>query len=183
MTKEEIFIRKALTEVYPQLLINAKKVCSYSFDKYGLDLIAVACEFFLLKPISAQLKTIENGKLENFITFIMAIQLKSSTSKFYREYRHHHLKQRELYDISYEKYGFDNISNEAFEDEPNHLLDCVKAQMNTLDPYSKMLINERVILESNYTDISKRYNINYASLKRDTEKALTQLKKLCSHFI
>jgi len=183
MTKEEIFIRKALTEVYPQLLINAKKVCSYSFDKYGLDLVAVACEFFLLKSEEAQLKTIEDGKLENFITYIMSVQLKSSTSKFYKEYRQHHIKQRELYDISYEKYGFDPVHNEAFEDEPNRLIECIKAQMKTLDPYSSMLINERVILESNYTDISKKYSINYASLKRDTEAALTQLKKLCKHFI
>mgnify|MGYP003632468107 CR=1 FL=1 len=182
MTKEEIFIRKALTKVYPQLVINAKKVCSYSFDKYGYDLIAVCVEFFLRKPIEAQLTTIENNKLENFITFMMAIQLKSSSSKFYREYRQHHLKQRELYDISYEKYGFSSVTNDAFEDEPNELIECIKAQMETLDPYSKMLINERVILESSYTDISKKYNINYASLKRDTDKALTEIRELCQQY-
>lgn len=179
MTKEEIQIRKALTKVYPQLLINAKKVCSYSFDKYGLDLIAVCVEFFLRKPLEAQLKTIEDNKLENFITFMMAIQLKSSTSKFYKEYRQHHIKQRELYDISYEKYGFESVTNDAFEDEPNRLIECIQKQITKLDPYSQMLIRERVILESSYTDISKRYNINYPSLKRDTDKALTEIKELC----
>ena len=64
LTEDEIFIRKKIEEVYPQLVLNARKVSTTNFHKWGLDLITTVVEFFLKKPIETQLSTIENGKLE-----------------------------------------------------------------------------------------------------------------------
>ena len=60
MTKDEIFVRKELEKVYPQLLINAKKVCGQGYQMWGEDLLPLAITFFLEKPLEQQLKTINN---------------------------------------------------------------------------------------------------------------------------
>tara|TARA_R110000803_G_scaffold38327_8_gene82783 strand:- start:2156 stop:2716 length:561 start_codon:yes stop_codon:yes gene_type:complete len=178
LTKEEIYIRKEIANIYPQLLINAKKTCGYAFDKHGLDLIAVCVEFFLSKPLKDQLRTIENNKLENFLTFMMAMQLKSGSSRFYYQYRKHHEKQRELY-FNFD-YGYEYITyNDAFKNEKSELLTCLECEIDKLDPYLKMLVKEKLIEQKTYVDISTQYDINYTSLKKDTNKAIKQIKLKC----
>ena len=178
LTKEEEFVRDEISKIYPQLVINSRKTCGYAFDKHGLDLIAVCVEFFLSKPLEAQLKTIENGKLENFITFMMAMQLKSGSSRFYYQYRKHHESQRELY-FNFD-YGSNYIeTNAAFEDEEDEVVTCIKCEIEKLDPYMKMLVRERVIENKTYTYISETYNINYSSLKTDTNKAIKIIREKC----
>ena len=183
LSKDEQFVRRELTKIYPQLIINARKTCGQAYDKHGHDLLALAIEFFLLKPLEDQLLTIKNGKMENFITFIMATQLKSGTSKFYTTYRRHHEKQRELYDnYDYSKYETEMVSyNDAFEDEESELMACIRASMKELNIYHQMLIEEKILNNKTYKHISKTYNINYASLKKDTVEALDQIKQLCQH--
>ena len=178
LTKEEKFVRDELSKIYPQLVINARKTCGYAFDKHGLDLIAVCVEFFLNKPLEAQLKTIENNKLENFITFMMGMQLKSGSSKFYTQYRRHHESQRELY------FNFDYgdkylATNDAFEEEEDEVVTCIKCEIEKLDPYMKMLVKEKVLEGKTYTYISETYNINYSSLKTDTNKAIKIIREKC----
>lgn len=183
MTEDEIFVRKELEKAYPQLLINTKKTCGYAFEKHGLDLLAVAVEFFLMKPVEVQLDAIEKNKMINFITFIMGVQLKSGSSKFYNVYRKHHEKQRELYDnYDYGKAGLaTNVDNAAFEDEEDELMECMKYQISKLNPYQQMLVQEKLIEGRSYAHISKTYNINYGSLKLDTTKAINIIKKACQH--
>lgn len=180
LSQEEIMIRQELEKIYPQLLINAKKTCGTAFDKHGLDLIAVCVEFFLNKPLEDQLKTIENGKLENFITFMMAMQLKSGSSKFYSQYRKHHEKQRELY-VNYD-YGYEYVAyNNAFKNEEDEIITCIKCEIEKLNPYMKMLVNERLLEGKTYTYISETYDINYNSLKKDTNATIKQIKQKCQH--
>jgi len=182
LTEEEIFVRKEIEKIYPQLLINAKKTCGAAFDKHGLDLIALCVEFFLTKPLKDQLNTIANKKLENFITFMMAMQLKSGSSKFYYQYRKHHESQRELYP-NYD-YGQKYIAyNTAFNDEESEIVTCIKCEINKLDPYTKMLVNEKVIEGKTYTEISNTYNIQYNTLKRDTTKVIKQIQLTCKNLL
>ena len=181
LTEEEKFIREEVRLIYPQLLINAKKTCGAAFDKHGLDLIAVCVEFFLSKPLQDQLDTIANNKLENFITFMMAMQLKSGSSRFYRDYRKHHEKQRELY--SNFDYGWKYVEyNDAFKDEESEVVTCIKCEIEELDPYMKMLVKEKLIENKTYVEISERYDINYNSLKKDTGRAIKKIKEKCQSF-
>jgi len=182
LSQDEKMIRKEIEKIYPQLLINARKTCGYAFDKHGLDLIAVCVEFFLNKPLEDQLKTIKNNKLENFITFMMAMQLKSGSSKFYKYYRKHHESQRELY-FNFD-YGSKYIeSNDAFRDEESEVITCIQCEIDKLDPYFKMLVQEKLIGEKTYTYISERYDINYSSLKKDTNKAIKTIQEKCKHLL
>lgn len=178
LNEEEKLIRKELGRIYPQLILNAKKTCGYAFAKHGLDGLAVAIEFFLSKPLEDQVRTFKEGKMENFITFILAVQVKSGTSKFYTQYRKHHENQREIFpDYNYgDKF---QILNDAFIDEENEVVACIKCEISKLDPYLKMLVNERALEGKTYTSISETYDINYNTLKKDTQKAILKIKNKC----
>jgi hypothetical protein len=183
LSKDEVFVRKQLEEIYPQLIINSEKTCGYHFDKYGLDLLSVCITFFLEKPIEVQLKTIRDGKLENFITFMMAVQMKSGSSHFYHKYRKHHTKQRELF-LDYDYGDSYKVVNNAF-NEPEHkkFLECVLCEVEKLDPYLKMIVKERVMNGRKYTELVDKYYINYPALKKDQEQVLKKLKEKCKHLI
>lgn len=182
LTEEEKLVRKELEKIYPQLEINARKTCGAAFNKHGYDLLAVAIEFFLKKPIEVQIDAVENNKMENFITFIMGMQLKSGSSYFYTHYRKHHEKQREFFD----NYKYDEsqiVFDTPFQDEEKLVSSCVKKQISLLPPYEKMLVKQLVELENTYTYVSKKFNIPYPYLKRDLKKLLKNLNKKCKHLV
>lgn len=180
MTVEEKKVRKELELVYPQLIINTKKVCGFNYDRWGDDLLALSILFFLEKPLDTQIKIINDGKLENYITFIMGLQVKSGSSKFYKDYRRFMYNQREIYDNNTYKDRMVTFP-EPFEDEESECLACIKHQIDKLDPYLKMLVNEHLIQGENFSTISQKYNITYTHLKRDTLRVSKEIKELCKH--
>ena len=185
LSKEEEYVREQLAKLYPQLIINAKKTAGAMFDKHGLDLIAVAIEFFLNKPIEKQLEAFEKGKAENFITFIMSMQLKSGSSKFYSEYRKHHEKQREFYsNYNYSKYSDDHIVHlEVFTDEPDLHIECLKCEVEKLNAFESMIFQRMLTNKETATALSKEYKIPYHNFKIAAEDIKTKIKRKCKHFL
>lgn len=180
LTQEEIYVRQKLTEVYPQLQINMIKTCGYNSDRWADDLLAVCVTYFLEKDLKTQLKVIEDGKLENYITFIAGIQVRSGSSKFYNYYRRFTNSQRLIFDNK--TYGGHMASyQDTFEDEEDPVVTCIKKQMDDLNPYEKMIINEKVIEEKTYKQISKQYDIPYSSLTRVADETIKKLRELCKH--
>jgi hypothetical protein len=53
--------------------------------------------------------------------------------------------------------------------------------MKDLNPYEKMLIQERVYWGSKFTDIAKKYNIPYTSLSTGLKTTLKKIKQKCQH--
>ena len=184
LTQDEKNVRAALTEIYPQLIINCEKVCGAGFKKHGHDLLALAIEMFLEKEIEYQLKVINDNKLENFITYVMNFQLKHATTRYYHHYRKHNEKQRELFDNKdyvKMKAELDNPFPHAFENQDDDLMLCVKRQIEFLNPYEGMLIKEYVINGNNFNEIAERYDIGYFHLKKDLTKVLKEIKQECQH--
>lgn len=176
LTKEEKFVRKELEKVWPQLQINEKKILGSSYELYGGDLMAVAVEFFLNKPIQQQLDTIKQGKLENFITFIANLQAKSSSTKFYIEYKRPTLSMREYYPDSY---LYDHLIKDDNSDDDVML--CIKQAIRQLNPFEKMIVENRIIKGMSYDDIVEQYDIPYSSISNELTKVKKKLKKLCKH--
>lgn len=186
MTKEEKEIRKEIERLYPQLLVNCQKTCGAVFKKHGGDLLSVAIEMFLTKPLKTQYKVYKDGKIENYITFIMGLQLKSGSSHFYHHYRKHNEKQRDFFP-NYAYKGKNVYANDAFSEESlpknSPAFKCLKHQYNKLNPYEKMLVNKILIEGETYTKISKKYNISYSNLSKDSKDLKQKLKDLCkNHF-
>lgn len=183
--QKEAYVRIELDKLYPQLLINAEKTCGAAFDKYGLDLLAMSVEFFLNKPIDKQVEAFQNNKAENFITFIMATQLKSGSSKFYSEYRKHHEKQREYYpNFDYSKYSDNHVVHlEVFTDEPNLLVECIQCELDKLPAFERMVFNRLLINKEPASKLSKEYDIPYYHFRDTADKIKNNVKKVCKHFI
>lgn len=174
MTQEERYVRKKLEQAYPQLKKNIKKVCGTGYNQWGEDLLSVAIEFFLEKPIQQQLTTIEDGKLENFITWIANIQLKSNSSKYYREYRKPMLGSREIFELNYD-YG-----TESFNEE---LMQCIEEQLDQLDPVLSSAIREIVYYNKPLYEISEELGICMRSTKVLLDQTVKQIQKQCQHCI
>lgn len=181
LTQDEIYVRAELTKLYPQLLINCKKTLGAAYDKHGGDLMSTCVEFFLNKPIEIQVESFKSGKAENFLTFMMGMQSKSGTSRFYTMHRKFHESQRELYvNFDYDYLKKSGISD-PFDDEDDDLMLCIKAVQDKLDPYEKMLLTERVIQKESFVNISEKYDIPYSSLAGQLKKVLKKIQIQCQH--
>ena len=179
MTDQER-VSKEITKIYPQLVINMRKVCGQGFDRWGYDLLSVAVEFFLTKPIEQQIRTIEEGKLENFITYIANIQLKSSSSKFYNVYRKPFMSSRELFD----DYKYEEPENyNALGEEFSYAIDCIKCELEKLDVFERMVFTEVLVDGEKFARVAKKYNIRYYWLKTTAEEVKLKIKEKCRTYL
>ena len=181
LTPKEKFVREEIAKIYDQLVINCKKTCKAGYERWGHDLLPMCIEMFLNKDIKTQLKVIKDGKLENYITFMLGLQVKSGSSRFYSEYRKDSNSYREFFP-NYE-YRVEHQFEKPFEDEEDEVITCIKQQMKKLNPYDKMLVEEILIQKEKYTTVSRKYDIPYASLKRDSELLQIKIKQKCKHLL
>lgn len=178
--KKEI-VQKEIGKIYQQLVINCRKTCGAGYDKWGDDLLAMCIEMFLEKEVDYIWKVYQDGKLENFITFMMGFQLKSGSSRFYHRHRKHLEKSRELLD-NYSVVQNRVAHNKAFSDEPSLIGECMNKVISSLNVYEKMIVNEIMIEGKRFNKVSEKYNINYYSLKNDFERIKIKIKQSCKHF-
>jgi hypothetical protein len=177
---KKAFVDKHITKIFPQLQVNMTKVCGVAYSRWGDDLLSIAVEFFLNKPLDVQYESCKENKAENFITYIANFQLKSSTSRFWHTHRKFVGNTRELYAGSYD-YKQDDMFPKPFEDEISELQKCINKSISKLDPFEKMLIKERVEWGMNFTDIAEKYNIPYSSLQGGIKKILRKIKEQCQY--
>lgn len=182
LTKDEKFVREEISKIYDQLVINCKKTAKEGYEKWGHDLLPMCIEMFLLKDIDTQLKVISDGKLEHYLTFMMSLQLKSSSSRFYSVYRKEGNSYREILpDYKYKNKG--NYFPEPFEDEEDPTVTCLKSVIQNLNPYERMVVNERIIGKEKFSVLSRKYNITYSTLKKDAELLKIKLQRKCRHLL
>ncbi len=177
LTDEEkkIILAKELTRIYPQLQINMTKVCGYNAPLWADDLLVVGLEYWLAKPLEQQWKTHLDGKIENFITYICSVQVRSGGSRFYTQYRKPSIQSRELFD------NYKYVADEDIEEEYGLVIDCMKKQIELLNPYEKMLIEEKIIQGRSYAYINQKYNIHNGHLLRDIKRIVKQIRTKCKH--
>lgn len=174
--EKKAYVDKHLTKIYPQLRVNVEKVCGAGTGQWADDLLPTALEFFLNKPIQVQYESCVNNKAENFITFIMAFQLKSSSTKFWHTHRKFIGSTREYF-VDHHQYDLEKTKDIADDD---HMY-CIKQAIKKLDVFERMLIEERVIKGIRFKEISERYDIPYNSLSNTLNKTLKKLKETCQH--
>lgn len=180
LNEDQKMVRKELSDIYPQLLINARKTLGMGFDKHHGDLIAVCIEFYLEKPLEYQLKVISDGKLEHFLTHMMSFQAKLSTTRYWHHYRKFTEKIREFYpNYNYGPKYTDFPT--PFEDEQSEVVSCMKAAIQDLNPYEKMIVNEYLIERNTYTFLVKKYKIDYTHLKKDAARLKKLIGNRCKH--
>jgi hypothetical protein len=187
--KKEINAKVALW--YPKMVKDSKQISGANFEKYGEDLLAHCLEDFLVnKSIDYQYKVaIKDNKLVNYIGYSMGIAIKSSSSPFWFKYRKEAYNSRGIYLVEDGREEIDPLIEMGEEmdvefDSPAYVkndLDCVRYALEQLHWYDSHLINDYFIKGLTYQDMHVKYNISLNSLKKDINKALTNIKKLCSH--
>lgn len=180
LTEDEKFVRDEVAKIYNQLVINCMKTCGDGYERWGHDLLPMTIEMFLSKDVKTQLKVIADNKLENYITYMMGLQLKSSSSRFWHHYRKDTNKYRELFP-NYNYRNHDPEYAKPFEDEEDEITTCIKKAVENLNPYERMIVNEVIIEGETYKKVSETYDIPYYALKRDAEVIKLKLKQLCKH--
>ena len=171
---KKIYIDKHLTKIYPQLKLNMIKVCGAGEVLWADDLLSTAVEFFLNKDIEVQYDSCINNKAENFITYMANFQLKSGTSKFFHTHRKFSTKTRDYFtDYVYDR------GSKVFEDDDRTL--CIKEAIKELDPFERMIVDERMIKKMKFNDIADRYDIPYSSLAHNYRKIKNKIKERCKH--
>lgn len=180
-TQKKAIIDKELTSIYPALVINSERICSYMKDSWSQDLLTIIIEYFLKMDIEKQYTIVTTpskkaSPLEKYLTRSMALSVKSGTSPFYRTHRMIMEKNRELlpdYDYSL------MIGNED-PDAENHWEDKLQAlgpAVANLDFYDKYLITEHYFKQQTLLEISVKTQITQQRLSTDIKKALKKLKR------
>jgi hypothetical protein len=166
---------KHLGDIYPQLRINMDKICGHNKHLWADDLLVVGLEYYLAKPLEQRWETYLNNKTENFITYICTIQVKSGNSKFYNTYRKDSINSREIFD------NYKYVKEEDIEQEYGLVIQCMKKELDKLNPYEKMLIEEKIIQGKSYAFINQKYNIHNGHLLRDIKRIVKQIRTRCQH--
>ena len=119
---------------------------------------------------------LDKYSLENFITYMANFQLKSGFSKFYHTHRKFIGKTREYYTDNYQ---YDSEISHIFVDDDRTV--CIKEAMKDLDPFERMLVEERILKGLRYKEIAENYNIPYPSIRDGLKKTLIKIKDRCQH--
>lgn len=174
--EKEDLISQELTRIFPQLKINAAKTCGMGTERWADDLLQLSVEMFLKKPLAYKWKVFEDQKMENFITFVMNFQLKSSSSAFWHTHRKNLYNSRELLP----DYEYSTVHrNTAFQDEKSEVSLCLKKAIDKLNPYHKMIVDEIMTKGNKFNHVANKYDINYYHLKQDYNIIKIKLKKAC----
>jgi hypothetical protein len=168
--QKQALIQEEVRKIYPQLLINCKKVCGAGYNQWGADLLSFQIEYFYNMDIDKQWKIVfEDKKLENYMTSSMRLGLHSSSSPFYVKIRKPMLSSRELigeYDYKVDKTDTDE------EDKLNFITKYIEE----LNFYDKALIQAHYVNNETIRDMSIRLGILDTTLKKDIRRVLKDLK-------
>ena len=179
-TQKKAIIDLELSTIYPALVINSERICSYMKDQWSQDLLTIIIEYFLKMEIDKQYKIVTTpskkaSSLEKYLTKSMSLSVRSGTSPFFRIVRMKMEKHRELlpnYDYSL---MIGNDDPDEFDHWEDKLVKLGPAVAN-LDYYDKYLITEHYFKQQTLVEISGKCQITQQRLSVDIKKALKKLK-------
>ena len=174
MTKNELDreINKWFNKNYKSLISQVKhNIAKDGMSMYAEELLSHVILWTLERSDEMKEQMLRDNKLENYILRTCALQLKSSTSPFYREARRFKLHSRS------------GAMPEMFDDstylEDNELYECMIRELNNIHWYYKKLVEEKWFNNMTYQDIRKKYGITLASIRTDLNIAYNLLREKC----
>ena len=182
-TEMETIVNRELASIQDQLFVNARKVCSYNYDKWGPDLVSHTVLYFLNQPIQKKYaivtsKSVKVTALERYLTSAMSLAVRSSTSPFYSKHRKHIESHRVLFD----EYDYSSkIGYAVAADDEGDTWTNMRAQLPLLIEglhfYDKYLIQKHYMEQMTIGELSKLTRITPQRLSQDIKEALVELKE------
>ena len=167
-----------ITQWYDWIVNEVKRnIAKGIMSEYAEDLVHhVLLDLYKLKDHKAE-QMIEDDKMRWYVLRGCALQLKSSTSPFYRIWRREKMNSRES--------GLPGSDKNIFERhyEPFELPcweECFNNEFPKLHFYQRTLLEQKFMHGWTFDEINDKYNISKVHLTKDINEALLYLRNKCS---
>ena len=177
MTEEQLNkeINKWFNENYESLLYQVKRnICKDGMSMYSEELLSHVILWTLERKPEMKEQMLRDNKLENYILRTCGLQLRSSTSPFYKEARRFKMSARSGVSIV-EDLEYEGIS--SVEGDPQY--QCMIKEMQNMHWYYQKLLEEKWINGLTLQDMRIKYGITLASLRHDLNLAYDIIRTRC----
>lgn len=185
--EKKTLIDRAITQAYPKMYKDFIRITSYNREHYEDLLLFCLSEFLTKKSIDYQYKVaVTDGKLANYMGRSMSMNLKSSTSPFWQNYRKSAYNSRGAYLVEYEEYGqhdLPEIQDPDMELKDMNPRECMMWALEQINFYHRALLEEYYLNDKTYKDIREKYGIPLQHIRKDLEAGVKLLQEHCKHFI
>lgn len=190
LTEDEMrdMINIKITQAYPKLYKDFRRITSYNHEQFEDLLLFCLHEFLTKKDIAYQYKVcVTDNALLNYFGRAMSLNLKSSSSPYWHNYRKESYNSRGAYlaetDTKLVQGEYDEIQDmlsPAVDIDP---YECMMMAIDKLDFYHKPLLTDYYLKGMTYRDMNKKYGISLRHLKEAIEESIQQIQENCKHFI
>lgn len=185
MTKEEK-INTFVSEHYEWLMKEVKKnIAKGKMTEYGEDLLHhILLDLYKLSDEKID-QLLDDEKMKWYILSGCGLQLRSSTSPFYRVHRKEKMSARENYigggDHEFNYSGTKGIlEQEYIPYEGDPLYDCMMDEIESLHWYYRQLIQDKWIEGLTLAQMREKYGITLSSLSKDLKVAYEVIRTKCN---
>ena len=167
-----------ITQWYDWIIREVKKnIAKDRMSDYAEDLVHhVLLDLYNLKDHKVE-QMIKDDKMRWYVLRGCALQLKSSTSPFYRIWRREKMNSRE--------HGLPNSDKNIFEriSEPFELPcweECFYNEFEKMHFYQRTLLERKFMHGWTFDEMYTKYNISKVHLTKDINEAILYLRQKCS---
>lgn len=175
-------INTYINQWYEWLIKEVKtNIAKDLMSEYAADLLHhVILDLYNLSDKKIDQMT-NDDKLRWYILRGCALQLKSSTSPFYRLHRREKMQSRENYTHNHsEATSGIGILEQIYEPyKMPEWEECFHREWEKLHFYEKTLLERKFIQNWTFEELHKTYNISKVHLTKDINCAVIKLRKLC----
>ena len=151
-------------------------IAKNQMSEYSGDLISHMVESAYKLDDEKVSKMLDNNKLGWYLLTGAGIQLRSSTSPFYRIYRHQKTWAREPGLPNSDK----NIFDKEYEEYNDELYECFQKAWDELDWYLKTIMNKYFYENMSLLELHQYYNISKTHLIKDLNRGINQIRNKCN---
>jgi len=183
MTKENK-INKWVGEWYEWLLGEVmNNIAKDGMKEYGSDLLHTVILDLYNLPADKITQMIDDDKLRWYVLRGCGLQLKSSTSPFYRLHRREKLQSRENYSHNHPDassgIGILDKVYEPYDGMIERLSECLQDSMAELGFYHRTLLEKHFIEKWSIQRIHKHYSISKTHIVKDINYGLDYVREFC----
>ena len=179
-------LNKFVSENYKWLMNEVKKnIARGKMSEYGEDLLHHVILDLYKMDEGKITQLLDDEKIKWYILSGCGLQLRSSTSPFYRIHRKQKMSSRENYvsgdDHEFTFAGSRGILEQVYEPyEEDELYQCMEYELENLHWYYRTLIQDKWIDGLTLNQMRDKYNITLSSLTKDLKVAYAIIREKCN---
>ena len=179
-------INEFVSENYKWLLKEVKKnITKGKMSEYAEDLLHhIILDLYKMNEGKIT-QLLDDEKMKWYILSGCGLQLRSSTSPFYRIHRKNKMSARENYtsgddhEFSYSG-GMGILEQEYIPYEEDELYQCMLREIENLHFYYRALLQDKWIEGLTLVQMREKYNITFSSLSKDLKVAYAIIRERCN---